>query len=134
MLTDNQIEKLIKPVIDRQIKIELMVLLKIADRIRDIGTMVPSDIKALEQLYKSGADVRAINRELARLTNLNERQIKKIIKIVAADNYADAKPFYDYRKRRYIPFEENVAIQSVISAMESITVGTYKNLSRSTVV
>ena len=110
----------------------LMVLLKIADRIRDIGTMVPSDIKALEQLYKSGADVRAINRELARLTNLNERQIKKIIKIVAADNYADAKPFYDYRKRRYIPFEENVAIQSVISAMESITVGTYKNLSRST--
>lgn len=132
MLTDNQIEKLIKPVIDRQIKIELMVLLKIADRVRDIGTMVPSDIKMLEQLYKSGSDVRAINRELARLTNLNERQIKKIIKTVAADSYADAKPFYDYRKRRYIPFEENAAIQSVINAIESITVGTYKNLSRST--
>lgn len=132
MLTDNQIEKLIKPVIDRQIKIELMVLLKIADRVRDIGTMVPSDIKMLEQLYKSGSDVRAINKELARLTNLNERQIKKIIKTVAADSYADAKPFYDYRKRRYIPFEENAAIQSVINAIESITVGTYKNLSRST--
>ena len=132
MLTDSQIEKLIQPVLDRQTKIEMMVLLKIANRVNDIGTMVPSDIKALEQLYKSGADVKAINKELARLTNLNVRQIKKIIRTVAADNYADAKPFYDYRKRTYIPFEENVALQSVIQAMESITVSTYKNIARST--
>ena len=132
MLTDSQIDKLIQPVLDRQTKIEMMVLLKIADRVNDIGTMVPSDIKALERLYKSGADVRDINKELARLTKLNERQIKKIIRTVAADSYADAKPFYDYRKRAYIPLEENVALQSVIQAMESITVSTYKNIARST--
>lgn len=134
MLTDNQIDKLIQPILDRQSKIEMMVLLKIADRINDIGKMVPSDIKMLEQLYKSSSDVRAINKELARLTKLNERQIRRIIKAVAADSYADAKPFYDYRKRAYIPLEENVALQSVINAMESLTVNTYKNISRSTAI
>lgn len=132
MLTDNQIEKLIQPVLDRQAKIEMMVLLKIADRVRDIGTMVPSDIKMLEQLYKSGSDVRAINRELARLTNLNERQIRKIIKIVAADSYADAKPFYDYRKRKHVPLNENAALMLILEAFESLTANTYKNISRST--
>ena len=132
MLTDNQIEKLIQPVLDRQAKIEMMVLLKIADRIRDIGTMVPSDIKMLEQLYKTGSDVRAINRELAKLTNLNERQIKKIIRIVAADCYADAEPFYNYRKRKHVPLNENAALMLILEAFESITVGTYRNISRST--
>ena len=132
MLTDNQIEKLIQPVLNRQAKIEMMVLLKIADRVNNIGTMVPSDIKMLEQLYKSGSDVRAINKELARLTNLNERQIKRIIRIVAADNYVDAKPLYDYRKRRYVPLKENTALMLIIEALESITASTYKNISRST--
>lgn len=132
MLTDNQIEKLIQPVLNRQAKIEMMVLLKIADRVNNIGTMVPSDIKMLEQLYKSGSDVRVINKELARLTNLNERQIKRIIRIVAADNYVDAKPLYDYRKRRYVPLKENTALMLIIEALESITASTYKNISRST--
>mgnify|MGYP002626650801 CR=1 FL=1 len=132
MLTDNQIEKLIQPVLNRQSKIEMMVLLKIADRVKDIGTMTPSDVKALEQLYKSGSDVRAINKELARLTKLNERQVRKIIRTVAADNYKDAEPYYNYRKRRYVPLEQNAAMQSVISAMESVTASTYKNISRST--
>ena len=132
MLTDNQIEKLIQPVLDRQAKIEMMVLLKIADRVNDIGTMVPSDIKMLEQLYKTGADVRAINRELTILTGLNERQIKKIIRTVAADSYADAKPYYDYRKLRYVPLHENAQLALILEAFESITLGTYRNLSRST--
>lgn len=132
MLTDNQIEKLIQPVIKRQRQIEMMVLDKIAQRIKDIGTLTPSDVNTLAQLYKSGADVKQLNKRLARLTKLQERDIKKIIKTVAANHYADAEPFYNYRKRSYIPLEHNTAMQSVIKAIESVTLSTYNNLANST--
>lgn len=132
MLTDNQIEKLIQPVIKRQRQIEMMVLDKIAQRIKDIGTLTPSDVNTLAQLYKSGADVKQLNKRIARLTKLQERDIKKIIRTVAANHYADAEPFYNYRKRSYIPLEHNTAMQSVIKAMEAVTVGTYTNIANST--
>lgn len=132
MLTDNQIEKLIRPVLKRQQQIEMIVLDKIAQRIKDIGTLTPSDVNTLAQLYKSGSDVKQLNKRIARLTKLQERDIKKIIRTVAADHYADAEPFYNYRKRSYIPLKHNTAMQSVIRAMESVTVSTYTNLANST--
>lgn len=132
MLTDAQIEKLIQPVIRRQRQIEMFVLGKIGTRINEIGTLTPSDIKALTQLYKSGADVRQINKKIARITKLQERDIKKIIRTVAADAYADARPFYDYRRMSYIPLSENTGLQSVINAIESITVAQYTNIAKST--
>lgn len=134
MLTDRQIDNLIQPIINRQHKIEMFVLGKMADRINEIGTLVPSDIKMLEQLYKSGADVRVINRELVRQTQLQERRIKKLIRYVAQDNYKDAQPFYNYRRRRYIPFSQNESLQRVVDAVESVTLGTYKNISQSTAI
>ena len=134
MLTDKQIEKLIQPILDRQTKIETLVLGKIAKRIKEIGTLLPSDVKKLEQLYKSGADIKAINKELVKQTKLQEREIRKLIKTVAQDNYMDAKPFYDYRKRKFIPFSENKALQNIVTAIEAVTVNTYKNISKSTVL
>lgn len=132
MLTDAQIEKLIQPIIRRQRQIEMFVLGKISARINEIGTLTPSDIKALTQLYKSGADVRQINKKIARLTKLQEKDIRKIIRSVAADAYADARPFYDYRRMSYIPLSENTGLQSVINAIESITVAQYTNIAKST--
>ena len=132
MFTDNQIDKLIQPVIDRQNKIEMFVLGKMADRLKEIEGLLPSDIRKLEQLYKTGSDIREINKELARQSKLQEKRIKKIIREVAADNYKDAEVFYNYRKRRYIPFTENIPMQNIVNAIESVTIGAYRNISRST--
>lgn len=132
MIDDIQLNKLIQPVMDRQSQIETYVIKKIVKRLKQVGTLVPSDIKMLEQLYLTGSDVREINKEIARLSNLQERDIKKIIHTVAEDNYKDAKPFYDYRKRSYIPFAQNTTMQSVVSAIEAVTIGRFRNLSNTT--
>lgn len=131
MLTDVQIDRLIQPILDRQTKIEAIVIIKIAERLKDIGEVTPSDVRMLTQLGKTGSDVRAINKEIARLSKLNERQIKKIIRQVAQGVYDDAKPLYDYR-HRFIPLERNQAMQSVINAIESVTVSRYTNIANST--
>ncbi len=130
MLSERDIENLIQPIIDRQEAINNYVVTVIAERVKEIGKLLPSDVYKLERLLKSGADVRKINKEIARLTQMNEHQIKQLIKTVAKDAYIDTKPFYDYRHKPFIPFEQNVELQRVVKAIAKQTAETYVNLSR----
>ena len=130
MLSQSAIDNLMQPIIDRQESITMYVIETIAKRVREIGHLLPSDVYKLERLLKTGNDVRKINQEIARLTGLNERDIKKLIKQIALDSYIDTKPYYDYRHKSFIPFEKNIEIQRVVKAVEKQTLGTYKNLSK----
>ena len=96
MLSEKDIEKLIRPILERQEALSNYVILKIAKRVKEIGHLLPSDVYQLERLLKSGSDVREINAEISRITGINERDIKKLIKTVAKDSYLDTKPFFDY--------------------------------------
>lgn len=131
MLSENAIDNLMQPIIDRQEAINNYVINVIARRIKEIGEILPSDVKTLERLLRSGADVRQINQQLAKLTGLQEREIKSLIKIVAQDVYMDAKPLYDYRHKSYIPFEDNTELQRVVKSIAQQTADTYINLSKS---
>lgn len=130
MLSDNDIEKLIKPILDRQSAINDYVIRTIAKRVEEIGHLLPSDVYQLTRLLKSGADVRDINKEIARLTALNEKDIKRLIRTVAEDAYIDAKPFYDYRHMTFIPLSKNKPLQDIINAVAKQTANTYVNLSK----
>lgn len=130
MLSEDALEKLVQPIINRQENINNYVIEMIAKRVREIGNLSPSDVYKLERLLKSGGDIRQINAELARLTNLQVKDIKQLIKTVAMDAYVDVQPFYDYRKLAYIPFEQNKPLQRVVNAIAKQTADTYVNLSK----
>jgi hypothetical protein len=130
MLSDDSINRLIQPLIDRQESINTYVITMIAKRVREIGSMNPSDLYKIERLVKSGSDIRLINAELARLASLQVKEIKSILKTVAVDNYMDAKPLYDYRHKSFIPYEKNKPLQKVVTAISNQTAGTYKNISK----
>lgn len=131
MLNEEYITNLIQPIIERQESINMYIITKIAERLRGVGTLRPSDLHKLYMLYQTGSDVRAINAELARLTNLQVRDIKRVIKVAAKDMYTDAKPFFDYRHKSYIPFEKNETVQQIVDAMGKQTEQTYRNLCNS---
>ena len=129
MLSEDTIDALMEPIIKRQESINNYVVQTIAERVKEIGHLLPSDVHKLERILKSGGDVRKINKEIARLTGLNERDIKRFIRTVAQDYYKDAKRYYDYRKLPYIPFEENKPLQTIVAAIAKQTANTYVNLS-----
>lgn len=131
MLSEDSLENLIKPIIDRQESINRYVIQRIAKRIKEIGGLSSSDLHSLERLFASGNDARAINKEIARLTGLNEQDIKKLIKLIAKDSYVDTKPYYDYRHKAFVPFEQNLELQRSVKAIERVTLETYRNLSNS---
>lgn len=128
--TEDDIDKLIQPIIDRQIEVNNYIIKLIAQRIKEIGELLPSDIFSLEQLAKTGADVRMINTRLAQVAKLQVADIKQVIKRAASNVYQSAKPFFDYRKKPYIPFKENEQVQRVVKSIEKQTSGTYQNMAK----
>lgn len=130
LLDEKEIDKLIKPFTDRQEAINVYVIKKIAKRVQEIGELLPSDVQKLEVLYQVGADVRAINAEIAKQTKRTVKDIKALIKDVAEGIYLDAKPYYDYREKPFIPLKENERLQRTIKAVAKDTTDTFKNLSK----
>lgn len=131
MLSENAIDNLVQPLIDRQESINSYTLNTIANRVREIGELSPNDVKKLQILIQMGGDIRLINKELARISDLQVTDIKKLIKDVAQDSYIDAKPLYDYRHKSYIPFNENKSLQKLVTAIGNSTAKTYVNISNS---
>lgn len=134
MLSESALDNLIQPIIDRQEAINTYVLTQIAKRVKDIGKMLPSDIHTLERLLRTGNDVRLINKFLSEQTGLNEKAIKKLIKDIAQDSYVDVKPYYDYRHKSFIPFENNIELQKTVDAIANATAQSYVNLSNSNAI
>lgn len=130
MLSEDAIQNLIKPIIDRQEKINEYVIKTICDRIKEIGSLTPSDAYKLGQLLKRGGDVRKINEEIARQTGLQVKDIKRIIRDVAYDNYKDVRPFYDYRMLPFIPMAKNTELMKVVKSIANQTADTYVNMAR----
>ncbi len=134
MLSDDAINNLIQPIVDRQEAINTFVLQLIANRLGQIGTMSKSDLWRLRMMFEMGVDAQKLNKELSRITNLQVRDIRRIIEEVARDSYLDVKPFYDYRELPYIPFAENKRIQQIVNAIAVQTSNTYVNLSNSKMI
>lgn len=131
MLSEDTIDKMVQIIALRQESINNYVIGQIAKRIKEIGTLSKSDLYKLERILKTGGDVRKINKEIARLTGLQERDIRNILRIVAKDAYTDTKPFFDYRHKSFIPFKKNIPLQRRLEAIARVTLNEYINLSNS---
>lgn len=131
MLSENAIENLISPIVNRQEAINAYVIGKIAEDVREIGKLSPSNIKQMKLLVDYGANIRQMNAELARLSNLQVRDIKGLIRNVAIDTHIDAKPLYDYRHRAFIPYKKNSKLQQFVRVIGNRTAGTFQNISNS---
>lgn len=131
MLSDEVIDK----VIDRLVRrIEIgneYVLKEIGKSIKKIGTLSPSEAHKLVQILKYGGDYDKIVKKLTEITKLNVKDIYEIFDEIAKSDYQFAKQFYDYRGKKYIPYEQNTALKQQVKALAKMTAKEYINLSRS---
>ena len=125
MLSENAIDNLVSFVVNRQESINTYVLSSIAWKIREIGALSSSDINRMKLLVTAGTDIRKMNAELARLSNLQVKDIKSLIKTVAIDTHLDAKPLYDYRHKSFIPYAKNQKLQGIVTAIGNTTAQSY---------
>lgn len=130
MLNDEILNKVIERLTRRIEQGNTYVLEEIGKSIKKIGTLSPSKAQQLGQLIKYGGDYDKITKKLAEITKMNVKDIKKIFEEVAKNNYQFAKQFYDYRGKKFIPYEQNTALKTQVEALANATATEYTNISR----
>lgn len=134
MLSDEVIEKVIERLVRRIENGNTYVLKRLGENIKKIGSLTPYKAQELVQILKYGGDYDKIVKELAKITELNIRDIQKIFEEVAKNDYNFAKQFYDYRGLKFIPYEQNIELKNQVNAITRITAQEYYNLTRTSMV
>lgn len=129
MIDERLIDKLVERLVDRIEEANTYTLQKIGESINKIGALSPSKAQQLGQILKYGGNFDKIVEKLAKITDLNVKDIYEIFEEVAKSDYAFAKQFYDYKGVKYIPYEENIALQNQVKALAKITANEYVNFS-----
>lgn len=130
MLNNDKQEILIQRLIDRIQTLNEDILKSIGEKIKLIGELTPSQAHKIKQMLYYGEDLNKIIKELARITNLNVKDIYDIFENEAKINQDFARQFYKARDIQFIPYEQNKALKRQIKAIADITAKEYMNISR----
>jgi hypothetical protein len=134
MIDERLIDKLVERLVDRIEEGNAYTLQKIGESIKQIGTLSASKAQQLAQVLKYGGNFDKIVKKLAQITELNVKDIYEIFEEVAKSDYAFAKQFYDYKGVKYIPYEQNIALQRQVKALARLTANEYVNLTKTSAV
>ena len=129
MIDERLIDKLVERLVDRIEEANAYTLQKIGESIKKIGALSPSKAQQLAQILKYGGNYDKIVERLAKITELNVKDIYEIFEEVAKNDYAFAKQFYDYKGVKYIPYEKNITLQNHVRALANLTANQYVNFS-----
>ena len=131
MLSEEALDKVIERLANRIEQGNEYVLAKIGNKIDEIGRLQPTQVIQLQQIIKYGGDYDKIVKKLAEITKLNKKEIEKIFHEVAKSDYEFSKKFYDYRGKKYIPYDENSQLKKQVDALAKITNDKYTEIARS---
>ena len=120
MLSDEVIEKVSKRITSRIEDANTTILRQIGSHFDEIGKLGYGDAHKLAQMLKYGGNYDKIVSELAKATNLTNKDIEELFEEVAKQYSEFAKPFYQFRKIKYIPFDENEALQQQVKAVTKL--------------
>ena len=134
MLSDEVIDKIAERLVIRMESINEKVLKHIGESMKSIGALNVSQAQQLVQILKYGGDYDKLIKELTKITNLSAKEIKEIFNEVAKIDYDFSKDLFEYRKIKFIPYEENYAFKSQVEALASITEQEFINFSNTTMI
>lgn len=132
MYTNEQLVKVSSELAERIDRVTETVLIKLAKRLRKLGTLEAGDVREIDKLRNIGADINIITAELSRVTGKTIGEVNALYEALAADAYKDSAIFYAARGIQQLPFEDNAAMLGIVQAQESITAGTFRNMANST--
>lgn len=109
-------------------------LRRIGKRINKYGRMNSADIKTINNIAAVTEDMDAITKELATMTSKNIREISDIYGEAIAYMHEQNRPLYDYRGKKFVPFEDNRELQALVRAFAKSTGGTMINLAKTSLL
>lgn len=118
MLNESWIEGLPDNIVENLEALNRYVVRRICERIKEIGDIGTSDSHRLMNVIQyAGADLDAIEKEVARIMKLNQEEVQQIFEDVAAENIDFANTYYAARGMEKLATYQNRA--NLIAFVES---------------
>lgn len=134
MLSDNDLTDFSYEVASRYEKINVTLIKAMAEQIKEIGRLTPSNINRLEQMIKYQQNIDKITYLLAQESGKSLSDIMDIYEQSGKDIYDNMLYMYKYRQLTPVPFSENIAMQTYLSGMRTLTANTFVNLASTSVI
>lgn len=130
MISDAQLEALLRIFEARAQKINLEYIQRMAWHLREVGKIGATDIHRLSIMRQMDANMRHVQQMLASMADLMAEDIEKMFEEVAKQDWQFAQ---ETMQAMDTPPEKNAQLQAAINAQYVATLGTMRNLSRTTV-
>ena len=105
---------------------------EIGEVLGKIGELTPSQAYTIGQQLKYGDSLQRIIKILSDTSRINEVEIYKMLELEAKNNLNFSKKYYLAKNVDFIPYSENIAIQNKVNEIAMATLGTYRNIARTT--
>ena len=133
-MTEEQAELLVERLVRRIEEANTYFLMKIGASVGKIRELTPTQAQQLVQILKYGGNYEEIVKEMAKYTGMNVKDIEDIFRTYAKKDQLFYEKFYKYRKKPFIPFDENPEIQRQTMALSRIAQKEMYNFTRKNVI
>ena len=124
---------MISKMLDRLDTLNTAYITKIAEQIKRIGTLIPSQVNRMVEMAAMGANVAEINEQLAAATALNFRDIQAVYSGIMQNAYTDPR-FAQYITEHPVPQDAKNRVARYTLAVSRQTQNKMLNLSNTTLV
>ena len=132
MLNEELQEKLLEVFDKRYQDYNTKVLEKLGKVIKQFKDLTPSQAYSLAQQLKYNTTVKDLLDELSKISGLSVKDLKAILEKVAKENIGFADVYYKARGLKTPIYNENKALQRLVSSVYSISGAEFKNIAKST--
>jgi hypothetical protein len=132
MLSERQLEAILKVFQDRIQAVTEEYLIRMGQHLRQIGTLSASDINRLVELKRMNYNMERIKREIARAANMSVKDVEAAFLAVAESDMRFAEKVFAADHTPSI--KANPALERILKAQARITNQTLSNLSQTTIL
>lgn len=136
LMNESYLSSLPDPIAENMQALNAYVVNRLCERIGKIGKVSPSDAHRLKSAIEyAGADLQAIQKELARTMGMNEKDLEAMFEDVAAENVDFANTYYKAREMQAVgSYTENAALRSFVEAAKATAADGVTNISNTTMI
>ena len=132
MIDENKQEELLKIFQQRFEDFNTKVLEELGNVIKQFKDLTPSQAYELGQQLKYNTTVKDLLNELSKISGLSVKDLKAILEKVARENINFADVYYKSRGLETPLYNENKALQRLVSSVYNISGEEFKNIAKST--
>lgn len=131
-IDDEQTEAVAERIVQVLRALELEVMLDICRRLKLAGEITRTADYQLWRLSQISAFKGNYEKMIKNVLNLTDKELKKLYEDVIAKGYARDEAIYQAANVPFTPFEENIALQQLISAVQEQTHDAIANITQTT--